>query len=514
MNDIAIYFEKFDLGNEMYAFKPINIIRGTYDEKENLFFTEAGIYCSPISGGNPFEQDFFGYQTTINRLKEAYGSENDDQTLLEEYFSACTECCYIGFYDLINGGIELLNLYCENFESDKELQYDGENEESVNIKYQIDKEYLQSLRECKNIREVRKMLDSVLNIDSGKKETEKIKEKSQPKAEQSIQLKKDIITLKELREEVLSQIVAQDIAVNDITRGIMKNQSTNNPRIKSHILVTGPTGTGKTEIVKIICKTLGLPFFEADATAYTEEGYVGKSVYSMLKGLINAANGDKEFAQKGILVIDEIDKKILSGPNDRFGLSVLFSLLKIMDRGIIELDTDRDNHLYFDASDLTIIFMGAFEQLYQNKIRENKHGIGFTDKSFEISNKNVIITKNDLINGGTPGEFLGRIGNVTSTQFFNQEDLETLLKKSKISPLLLQQEYFKEAFDTDLLYSNDYINEIAKKALESKTNARELKPLVDDSLKYATDELLSGKKVKVLTIDKETIIDPRNYHTK
>ena len=96
----------------------------------------------------------------------------------------------------------------------------------------------------------------------------------------------------------------------------MINEKSNNPKNKSHMMIVGPSGTGKTEMINIIAKKLNIPFFKADATAYTKEGYVGKSVYSMFNGLIDAANGDVEKAQRGLLIIDEIDKKLSTEKRD------------------------------------------------------------------------------------------------------------------------------------------------------------------------------------------------------
>lgn len=321
------------------------------------------------------------------------------------------------------------------------------------------------------------------------------------------------MTLKELRKEILSSIVGQDRAVNDITREIMINQTSSNPRNKSHILVTGPTGTGKTEIVRTIANIIDIPFFEADATAYTQEGYVGKSVYSMLAGLIDAADGDIQKAQNGILAIDEIDKKI-STTSEVSGRAVIQTLYKIMDRGIIEIDVGMPGHrdvILFDTSNLTIILMGAFDDIYQSKLNEGKNQLGFGTTKIEVPKTEIVLTKSDLYKGGVPAEFLGRIGDVTSTNFFEIKDLVKLLTRSNISALRLQQEYFKEVFDVDLKATVGYTEEIASQAVKTKTNARELKPLVRESLKYATEEFLDGRRGKVLRLTKQTAIDPRKY---
>ena len=134
-------------------------------------------------------------------------------------------------------------------------------------------------------------------------------------------------------------------------------------------------------MINIISKKLGIPYFKADATAYTKEGYVGKSVYSMLSGLLTAANNDLNKAEHGILIIDEIDKKLSSRSDDVGGTDVLNSMLKMMDRDIIEVDIGHgyaEKKVMFDTSNLTIIFMGAFADLYASKEKDKKKGIGFS----------------------------------------------------------------------------------------------------------------------------------------
>ena len=134
--------------------------------------------------------------------------------------------------------------------------------------------------------------------------------------------------LAKFRKNVLSYIVGQDEAVYDVTRTLAINYTSVNPRNKSHILIMGPSGTGKTEMINVMAKELDIPIFKADATAYTKAGYVGKDVPSMLTGLVEAAGGDLKRAQEGILIIDEIDKKSSSSKDDVSGKAVLHSMLK------------------------------------------------------------------------------------------------------------------------------------------------------------------------------------------
>lgn len=519
MNDIAIYFQKFNLDNGRYIFKPIDVIRGKYNIEEDNFTSVAGMFYEPIVGGSPDAEELFGYPTTTLALREKYGSNVKTDVLLEAYIKENFDFIYFGYFDIelmglcfIRIPVDCVDNFIEEQEKKLKSKSNDNTENSIsNIsgpKFVFQKNALIELRNSESLESVRSKIDSILGVTNDTLVENNLKN---PEIISKSKRKEKIITLKELREEVLTKIVGQDIAVDDITRSIMINQTSNNPKNKSHILVTGPTGTGKTEIVKTVCETLNLPYFEADATAYTKEGYVGKSVYSMLDGLLSTANNDIEKAQNGILVIDEIDKKIYGENSDsEFSKDMLYCLLKIMDRSKIEL---KDGN-YFDTSNLTIILMGAFEKTYQSKLKENNNTIGFNVSKPILEKKDIILTKDDIIKDGMPSEFIGRIGDITSTVAFTQSDLINILNKSKISALKLQKEYFKDAFGVKLTSTKDYVEEVAKKAIKAKTNARELKPIVRESLKYATDELLMGKKAKTLKITRETVLDPKKYYMK
>lgn len=525
--DIAIYFEKIDLGNDMVLFKPINIIRGCYDEKTEIFLTEYGVACSSIDGTDMIDEYYFGYLTNMEELKEKFGSSCDDECLLDEYLNVCCSNYHTGYFDYSMNKINVLqipfdsveNLFYQSQEETELKEYNNDDQYIDKIAFSL--EVLEELRDSKTMKEVRDKLNNLINL------AHKLSNKDDVNSNQLIKqvgsftskTKSPIISLKELREEVSKKIIGQEHAINDLTREIIINQTSEDPRNKSHIMITGPTGTGKTEMVNIISKLLDLPCFEADATAYTKEGYVGKSVYSMINSLIDAAEGNVERAQKGILIIDEIDKKIEDSRLDSVsGIDVLYSLLKIMDRGVIEIEMGTPGYrkaIPFDTSDLTIILMGAFENLYNKKINENKSFIGFSDKKdILIPKTDVVVSKSDLLKGGMPAQVLGRIGDVTSTTALTIEELKKILTKSEISALLIMKKYFKDQLNIDLKYTDGYVTGIAKQAFDLGTNARELKPLVRDSIKSAFDYVYSNNNVKTLKLVKETVNDPRKFYVK
>ena len=524
--DIAIKYEKVELGDDKFVFKPVSVIKGEYDDEADIFETEYGELCAPIDGDSKHEESYFGCLTSIEELLTSYGDMPEEDLLMEFFDSSKDEYC-LGFYDYFESKMQII--YIPFRELTKSFIQAPESYEPIDdtIKITLDIEDLKKLRETKNYADVSKFyskLDEIIKYaEIIKEENDKLQKAqpekvSKPKLEEQpkFQIQKDLskgITLKELRKEVKDVIKGQDKAVDDVTRTIIVNQASTNPKHKSHMLILGPSGTGKTEMINIISKKMGIPFFKADATAYTKEGYVGKSVYSMFNGLIQSANGDLKKAQNGILIIDEIDKKLSSRKDDVGGIDVLNSLLKIMDRDIIELETGRSTPVLFDTSNLTIIFMGAFADLYKDKEENKKKPIGFgTVTEEETKKEKIVITNEDLIKAGMPPEFLGRIPIVTNTEELELEDLVEILYNSKGGAIDEEKE-FCSGLGITIKFTNGYMKEIAKKAHESKTGARNLRKLVRESLSHAYDEILTGKDIKVLRLTKQTATDSKKYYT-
>lgn len=484
--DIAIQFEKINIGinTDRFLFRPISAIRGQYLEDDNYFVSECGVVCEAINGDEPDAEFYFSHVTTLEDLEKHYEDTPEDDLLIK-YLEDCMEFCYLGIYNEETNHIDTIAI---SFDSIIEM---------YNSAVELDNQ---------NDSGSKAVLNSTTEENSAT--PKKTSNNSKLKLQEN---KVNNYNLKRIRKKVLSNIIAQDDAVNTVTTALVVNYKSKNPRHKSHILIAGPSGTGKTEMINIVANQLGVPCFKADATAYTKEGYVGKSVYSMLLGLIEAAGGDIKKAQNGILVVDEIDKKAHGTKDDVGGQAVLNSLLKIMDRGVIEVDLGGlfGGTVNFDTTNLTIIFMGAFADIYENKEKNRKIGFGINSNESEISN----LTNEDFIKYGMPAEFMGRIGTIAYTNEFSIENLVELLYKSKISPLKEEREFFKD-LGVKVTFTSDYVKEIANKSKNSKTGARDLKRLVKQSLKYAYDDVLTRKDVKILKLTKETVMDPKKYYIK
>lgn len=524
-NDVAVQFVKHDLGYGVFVYRPTGVIKGKYDSEMDIFQTVFGEMYDSVKNSNIDDTVNFYAPHSLEELKKIY-KEQDEAEAMKKFYDEFLNYIYVGLCDPESYDVDLAAIELDSISDLIDLQSKDENEEHEQDKtlyFRFTEENLKDLMDLNSLKKIKEVLTTL--IEQSKKiyeETEVEEEETQidipldDEDEKKLKLSKTEskkMTLSNLRNTVLSQIVGQDQAVNEVTTTMIINENSKNPRHKAHILIAGPSGTGKTEMMNIISKQMNKPVFKADATAYTKEGFVGKSVYSMLRGLIAAADNDLKKAQNGILIIDEIDKKVGSkDESDISSTAVLYSLLKILDRDVIEIEAERERTIYFDTSNLTVVFMGAFTDLYKDKVV--KKGIGFNNNIENNEEKEITINKEDLIKYGLPAEFLGRISKIVYTKELKEEDLVNILLNSEISPLKIEQEFFED-LGIKFKYTNDYVKELARKCLKHKTGARELKSEVQKTLEKAYEEVLNDPgKVKMLKLTKSTVNNNEKYCTK
>lgn len=275
----------------------------------------------------------------------------------------------------------------------------------------------------------------------------------------------------ELEKFLLENIIGQDEQLKQITTAVYSHYKNN---FNDHLLIMGPSGVGKTYIVEQIAQYLNLPCFVADATEYTTEGYVGKSVSDMLKQLINKA-GDVEKAENGILVIDEIDKLCTTNKSESHAKTdVLQSLLTIFQGGevVVKFDHIGDREEIFDTSNLLIITMGAFTDLRENQKLE----VGF-GKKLEKNSRNSNILLDDLKRYGMPDEFMGRVKLVIELNELTRENLLEILKNKYISPIVSYKETC-ENLGIRLTIEDKVMESIVDNAFSLKLGARGLSRVV------------------------------------
>jgi ATP-dependent Clp protease ATP-binding subunit ClpX len=258
---------------------------------------------------------------------------------------------------------------------------------------------------------------------------------------------------------------------------------------KSNMLMIGGSGSGKTHTVKTIAKFFDLPYVIVDATSITEAGYVGDDVSSIIKRLIEASGEDMEKAQRGIVFIDEIDKKAKKTESstvtrDVSGEGVQQALLKIIEGTIITID-DYDEPVPFDTKDVLFISSGAFVGL-DDVIRKGRSrssiGIGATlNSSSDVLNALNSVLPEDLVKYGLIPEFVGRH---PVTVVFEDSDVSMLVRILK-EPKNNIVDQFKALFKYDgviLDFDDKYLQKVAMECLRQKIGARGLRTIIEKDL--------------------------------
>ncbi|MGP1561684.1 MAG: ATP-dependent Clp protease ATP-binding subunit ClpX [Helicobacteraceae bacterium] len=287
---------------------------------------------------------------------------------------------------------------------------------------------------------------------------------------------------------------------------------------KSNILLVGPTGSGKTLMAQTIAKYLNVPIAISDATSLTEAGYVGEDVENILTKLLQAASGDVQKAQKGIIFIDEIDKIARLGENrsitrDVSGEGVQQALLKIIEGSVVNVSAKggrkhpNQDFIQIDTKDILFIAGGAFDGLDDIVARRvGKNTLGFNQAQKPI-NENFLLENlevDDLISYGMIPELLGRLHIISTLKELSEEDLTRILKEPKNS--LVKQ--YKKLFDIDgaeLSFEDEALRSIAGLSIARKTGARGLRAIMEEIMLDTMYELPELKGYEIV-INKDCVL--------
>lgn len=315
----------------------------------------------------------------------------------------------------------------------------------------------------------------------------------------------------EIYDAVSKTVICQDEQIKVVATAISKNSCLTTPSLKSNMLICGPTGVGKSEIFRSIHENFDIPVAFEDSSEYTANGYKGKDVTEMLLHLYEYADGDIEKAQRGILVVDEIDKKSGS-EHEVYTSAVINSLLKMMEGHVYSLSTNPHggDNIEFDTSLLTFAFTGAFSGI--EKYSNTRRSLGFVsdEQKYEQDKITNLYTEETLRKYGLLPEFLGRCDIVVPMNDLTEEDLIRIMNTSNKSQLILYRDYLANR-GIKFIYDDATIEAIAKKAVALKRGARSIKKIVETALAAASYEVQSNKRFNELIITPETIEDNKKF---
>ena len=363
--------------------------------------------------------------------------------------------------------------------------------------------------------------DMDMNMENEIPQSQKIKKRKPEEEREPIIALKDIPAPHKIKAKLDEYVVGQEhakkamsVAVYNHYKRVAADNADEIEIEKSNMLMIGPTGSGKTHLVKTLAKILDVPLAITDATSLTEAGYIGDDIESVVSKLLAAADNDIDKAEQGIIFIDEIDKiakKKNSSQRDVSGESVQQGMLKLLEGSDVEVPVGATSKnamvplVTINTKNILFICGGAFpdlEQIIKTRLSKNTSiGFGADLKDKFDHDKDILqkVTTEDLRNFGMIPEFLGRLPIVFSLQGLDENMMVEILRTPK-NAILKQYQKLLALDEVKLDFDEEALHAIARKAMKKDTGARALRAIIEEFMLDIMFEIPKDDNIGQVTI--------------
>ena len=542
---VATIMDRHYIGENAFVFNCNHAVIGDFDEETGIFRDRNGNEYAPMTSPRLMESEIpyaFSNVIRLDDIQEEIGGGLSLKDSISEYEYICKKRIFFVRKTKED------NIFCIHFNMDEiegQVKEASEEEEYMEDDGAIDpalreliidvingKYSLNELKQIKNqlissYEDFEWAIDTIdLQIEATENGTslidlppdpeglEEYEDKRKPRERNYYDVFDELfsderIDIEKLFQQVTRTLIAQDEPARRVIAEIARKELDERKK-KEGILLTGSTGVGKTELMRLIAKYLNKPFCKVDSNQLTTPGYTGKDIEEVLWDFYVSCGRDKNKVENAIIFFDEIDKKGSSRKDDHSGQGVLNLLLPFIEGTTYDACEDMRHgkeKVKIDTSNMIVILGGAYTDVYKKLVEKN---IGFNR---EVSSKPVYrpATTQDFIEKGMmTDEFMGRV-TVIKMNDLDVDDIKRIMLESDQSAMRVQEEIFKK-LGVKITFTDSYTTAIAKDAKSKGTGARGLNGIIDESTWRAFDEVYchNGMYEEVI-LDEKTVHNPNSF---